>query len=168
MLSDHEIALDLRSKVVLKIIPMMNPDGVYLGNTKGNLLGQVSWQDILIQQEMQIKKNAPNFRISIDNGTSQMHLLSRRSAWSNRWSRRLTPIRSSTSTSSWTCTATPRSWASSSTATPTTTSIASSVTSSFPRFFPKTARTLVMKIPFTTTIRRLASFFWESLGGEML
>jgi murein tripeptide amidase MpaA len=37
--SDHEIALSLRQHLVFKIVPVVNPDGVYLGNTRGNLLG---------------------------------------------------------------------------------------------------------------------------------
>ena len=37
--SDHEIANSLREHLVFKIVPVVNPDGVYLGNTRGNLLG---------------------------------------------------------------------------------------------------------------------------------
>ena len=38
--SDHEIARSLREHLVFKIVPVVNPDGVFLGNTRGNLLGQ--------------------------------------------------------------------------------------------------------------------------------
>ena len=37
--SDHEVANSLRQHLVFKIVPVVNPDGVYLGNTRGNLLG---------------------------------------------------------------------------------------------------------------------------------
>ena len=39
LLSKHKIATQLREKLIFKIIPMMNPDGVFLGNTKGSLFG---------------------------------------------------------------------------------------------------------------------------------
>ena len=39
LLSKHKIAAQLREKLIFKIIPMMNPDGVFLGNTKGSLFG---------------------------------------------------------------------------------------------------------------------------------
>ena len=39
LVSDHEIAHSLREHLVFKIVPVVNPDGVYLGNTRGNLLG---------------------------------------------------------------------------------------------------------------------------------
>ena len=39
LLSDHDEAKELRSKFVFKIVPMMNPDGVVLGNTRASLLG---------------------------------------------------------------------------------------------------------------------------------
>ena len=38
--SNNQVAEDLREHVVFKIVPIVNPDGVYLGNSKGNLLGQ--------------------------------------------------------------------------------------------------------------------------------
>ena len=38
--SDHEIAKSLREHLIFKVIPVVNPDGVFLGNTRGNLLGQ--------------------------------------------------------------------------------------------------------------------------------
>ena len=31
--SKHAIAKDIRKKIVFKIFPMLNPDGVFLGNT---------------------------------------------------------------------------------------------------------------------------------------
>ncbi|XP_059093753.1 uncharacterized protein LOC131888832 [Tigriopus californicus] len=40
LVSQHEIAQELRANVIFKIVPIMNPDGVYMGNTRGNLLGQ--------------------------------------------------------------------------------------------------------------------------------
>lgn len=40
LVSDHEVARSLRRHLVFKIVPMVNPDGVFLGNTKGNKLGQ--------------------------------------------------------------------------------------------------------------------------------
>ncbi|CAB4059873.1 AGBL4 [Lepeophtheirus salmonis] len=39
LVSDHQIAKELRQKIIFKILPMMNPDGVYLGNSRCNLLG---------------------------------------------------------------------------------------------------------------------------------
>ena len=39
LVSKHKIAQELREKLIFKVIPMMNPDGVYLGNYRGNLLG---------------------------------------------------------------------------------------------------------------------------------
>ena len=50
--SDHEIAHSLRRHLVFKIVPVVNPDGVFLGNTRGNLLGQDlnrCWQVIYIK-----------------------------------------------------------------------------------------------------------------------
>jgi hypothetical protein len=38
--SSHSVAKELRSSVVFKIAPVMNPDGVFLGNTRCSLLGQ--------------------------------------------------------------------------------------------------------------------------------
>ena len=37
--SNHGIAKDMRQNITFKIIPMMNPDGVLLGNTRCTLLG---------------------------------------------------------------------------------------------------------------------------------
>ena len=48
--SDHEVANSLRQHLVFKIVPVVNPDGVYLGNTRGNLLGMDlnrCWQVII-------------------------------------------------------------------------------------------------------------------------
>ncbi|KAK6620228.1 hypothetical protein RUM44_006629 [Polyplax serrata] len=39
LVSNHPIAVRLRSVVTFKIIPMMNPDGVFLGNYRSNLMG---------------------------------------------------------------------------------------------------------------------------------
>nr|CAD7456842.1 unnamed protein product [Timema tahoe] len=39
LVSSHPIAQVLRDHVVFKIIPMMNPDGVYLGNYRSTLMG---------------------------------------------------------------------------------------------------------------------------------
>ena len=50
--SDHEIANSLRQHLVFKIVPVVNPDGVYLGNTRGNLLGMDlnrCWQVLFIE-----------------------------------------------------------------------------------------------------------------------
>ena len=47
--SDHGIAKEVREKLVFKIVPMMNPDGVLLGNTRSTLMGadlNRSWHDI--------------------------------------------------------------------------------------------------------------------------
>lgn len=41
LVSKHKIAQELRDKLIFKVIPMMNPDGVYLGNYRGNLLGTI-------------------------------------------------------------------------------------------------------------------------------
>ena len=38
--SNQEVAVSLRRYLVFKIVPVVNPDGVFLGNTRGNLLGQ--------------------------------------------------------------------------------------------------------------------------------
>lgn len=40
MLGSHPIAAALRQNFVFKIIPMVNPDGVFLGNNRCNLIGQ--------------------------------------------------------------------------------------------------------------------------------
>ena len=40
LVSSHKIAQELRDKLIFKVVPMMNPDGVYLGNYRGNLLGR--------------------------------------------------------------------------------------------------------------------------------
>lgn len=40
LLSIHPIATVLRENFVFKVIPMMNPDGVFLGNNRCNLIGQ--------------------------------------------------------------------------------------------------------------------------------
>lgn len=40
LLSSHPIAVILRENFVFKIIPMINPDGVFLGNNRCNLIGQ--------------------------------------------------------------------------------------------------------------------------------
>ena len=40
MTSNNRVAEDLREHVVFKIVPFLNPDGVYLGNSRANLLGQ--------------------------------------------------------------------------------------------------------------------------------
>nr|XP_018914679.1 PREDICTED: cytosolic carboxypeptidase 6 [Bemisia tabaci] len=39
LISNHPIAQTLREHVVFKIIPMMNPDGVFLGNYRSTLMG---------------------------------------------------------------------------------------------------------------------------------
>ena len=39
LLSSQHLAIDLRSKFVFKIVPMLNPDGVAYGNTRCNVLG---------------------------------------------------------------------------------------------------------------------------------
>ena len=41
LVSKHKIAQELRKKLIFKVIPMMNPDGVYLGNYRGSLLGKL-------------------------------------------------------------------------------------------------------------------------------
>lgn len=40
LVSSHPVAVCLRDIVVFKIVPMMNPDGVFLGNHRSNLMGQ--------------------------------------------------------------------------------------------------------------------------------
>ena len=40
LISSHAVAQDLRRFLIFKLVPVMNPDGVFLGNTMGNLLGQ--------------------------------------------------------------------------------------------------------------------------------
>jgi murein tripeptide amidase MpaA len=39
LLSDDLEAKEIREKFVIKIIPMLNPDGVILGNTRSSLMG---------------------------------------------------------------------------------------------------------------------------------
>ena len=39
LLTNDPIAVELRSKFIFKIVPMLNPDGVIYGNTRCNLLG---------------------------------------------------------------------------------------------------------------------------------
>ena len=39
LVSNDEEAKEIRSKFVIKIIPMLNPDGVVIGNTRACLLG---------------------------------------------------------------------------------------------------------------------------------
>ncbi|KAF5404845.1 cytosolic carboxypeptidase 6 [Paragonimus heterotremus] len=48
MVSDHPLAQDLRYHLIFKIVPMLNPDGVYLGNYRCSLMGfdlNRQWQD---------------------------------------------------------------------------------------------------------------------------
>lgn len=40
LLGSHPIAAVLRDNFVFKVIPMLNPDGVFLGNNRCNLIGQ--------------------------------------------------------------------------------------------------------------------------------
>lgn len=40
LFGSHPIAEILRQNFVFKVIPMMNPDGVFLGNNRCNLIGQ--------------------------------------------------------------------------------------------------------------------------------
>ena len=40
LVSKHRVAVQLREKLIFKIFPMMNPDGVFLGNYKGSLFGE--------------------------------------------------------------------------------------------------------------------------------
>lgn len=40
LLGSHPIANILRENFIFKIIPMINPDGVFLGNNRCNLIGQ--------------------------------------------------------------------------------------------------------------------------------
>ncbi|EEB10781.1 conserved hypothetical protein [Pediculus humanus corporis] len=39
LISNHPIAVKLRNVATFKIVPMMNPDGVFLGNHRSNLMG---------------------------------------------------------------------------------------------------------------------------------
>ncbi|CAH8589860.1 unnamed protein product [Schistosoma turkestanicum] len=39
MVSNHSIAQQLRERLIFKIVPMLNPDGVYLGNYRSSLMG---------------------------------------------------------------------------------------------------------------------------------
>jgi len=48
LVSPHPIAKCLRENIIFKIIPMLNPDGVYLGNYRCSLMGfdlNRVWQD---------------------------------------------------------------------------------------------------------------------------
>lgn len=48
-IANHPISRTLREHVVFKIIPMLNPDGVFLGNNRCNLIGHDlnrSWDHI--------------------------------------------------------------------------------------------------------------------------
>lgn len=40
LLGSHPIAMILRKNFIFKIVPMVNPDGVFLGNNRCNLIGQ--------------------------------------------------------------------------------------------------------------------------------
>lgn len=40
LVGNHPIAQVLRENFVFKIVPMVNPDGVFLGNNRCNLMGQ--------------------------------------------------------------------------------------------------------------------------------
>ena len=40
LISSHEVATELREHIKFVVIPMMNPDGVFVGNTKTNIIGQ--------------------------------------------------------------------------------------------------------------------------------
>ena len=40
LVSNYAVARELRRYLIFKVLPVMNPDGVFLGNTMGNLLGQ--------------------------------------------------------------------------------------------------------------------------------
>lgn len=40
ILGNHPIAMILRKNFIFKIVPMVNPDGVFLGNNRCNLIGQ--------------------------------------------------------------------------------------------------------------------------------
>lgn len=40
ILGNHPIAVILRKNFIFKIVPMVNPDGVFLGNNRCNLIGQ--------------------------------------------------------------------------------------------------------------------------------
>ena len=40
MTSTNRVAEDLREHVVFKVVPFVNPDGVYLGNSRANMMGQ--------------------------------------------------------------------------------------------------------------------------------
>lgn len=40
LMGSHPIANILRENFVFKVIPMINPDGVFLGNNRCNLIGQ--------------------------------------------------------------------------------------------------------------------------------
>ncbi|EER14894.1 conserved hypothetical protein, partial [Perkinsus marinus ATCC 50983] len=40
LLSDSDLARKLRAKYIFKIVPMLNPDGVVLGNYRSNLSGR--------------------------------------------------------------------------------------------------------------------------------
>lgn len=39
LISSHPVAKVLREYLIIKVIPMLNPDGVFLGNYRSNLLG---------------------------------------------------------------------------------------------------------------------------------
>ncbi|CAH8638176.1 unnamed protein product [Schistosoma bovis] len=39
MVSNHSIAQQLREHLIFKVVPMLNPDGVYLGNYRSSLMG---------------------------------------------------------------------------------------------------------------------------------
>ena len=39
LLSDDEVAVNLRNRYVFKVIPILNPDGVIYGNYRASLMG---------------------------------------------------------------------------------------------------------------------------------
>ena len=64
--SDHKVAHSLRRSLVFKIVPVVNPDGVFLGNTRGNLLGQDlnrCWQVRYIGYGLKREYNVINIRL---------------------------------------------------------------------------------------------------------
>ncbi|XP_023327691.1 cytosolic carboxypeptidase 6 [Eurytemora carolleeae] len=75
--SSHEVAICLREHIVFKIVPMLNPVGVFLGNQRCNLLGQDlnrAWADTqrLLHPELdQLKKqllyydNHPTYKLDM-------------------------------------------------------------------------------------------------------
>lgn len=84
LLSSHAGAITLRENFVFKIIPMLNPDGVFLGNNRCNLVGHdinrcwnsaSSWVEPTLYAATNLLRELDNSDVSILYNNSIMQLL---------------------------------------------------------------------------------------------